>query len=93
MLAGEEGSAIRQSVERLTPVGRVGPPADIAGLVAFLCGPDAGFMTGAYLLMDGGIQDARPQPGPSDPRWEEWQRHRHAAQQRRERLQPLIDAR
>ena len=92
-LAGEEGSAIRQSVERLTPVGRVGSPADIAGLVAFLCGPDAGFMTGAYLLMDGGIQDARPQPGPNDPRWEELQRHRHATQQRRERLQPLIDAR
>ncbi len=92
-LAGEEGSAIRQAVERLTPVGRVGHPADIAGLVAFLCGPDAGFMTGSYLIMDGGMQDARPQPNPSDPRWEEWQRHQRAAQQRREQLQPLIDAR
>jgi NAD(P)-dependent dehydrogenase (short-subunit alcohol dehydrogenase family) len=92
-VAGEEGSAIRQAVERLTPVGRVGSPADIAGLVAFLCGPDAGFMTGAYLLMDGGLLDARPQPDASDPRWAEWQRHRQAAQQRRERLQPLIDAR
>jgi NAD(P)-dependent dehydrogenase (short-subunit alcohol dehydrogenase family) len=92
-LAGDEGSAIRQAVERLTPVGRVGSPADIAGLVAFLCGPDAGFMTGAYLLIDGGLLDARPQPGPSDPRWEELQRHRQAIQQRRERLQPLIDAR
>jgi NAD(P)-dependent dehydrogenase (short-subunit alcohol dehydrogenase family) len=92
-LAGEEGSTVRQAVERLTPVGRVGYPADIAGLVAFLCGPDAGFMTGSYLLMDGGIQDARPQPGPNDPRWEEWQRHRQAAQQRRARLQALIDAR
>jgi NAD(P)-dependent dehydrogenase (short-subunit alcohol dehydrogenase family) len=92
-LAGEEGSAIRQAVERLTPVGRVGHPADIAGLVAFLCGPDAGFMTGSYLIMDGGMQDARPQPSPSDPRWEEWQRHQRAAQQRRAQLQPLIDAR
>lgn len=92
-LAGEEGSTIRQAVERLTPVGRVGHPADIAGLVAFLCGPDAGFMTGSYLLMDGGIQDARPQPGASDPRWEEWQRHQHVAQQRRAQLQPLIDER
>jgi NAD(P)-dependent dehydrogenase (short-subunit alcohol dehydrogenase family) len=92
-LAGEEGSAIRQAVERLTPVGRVGYPADIAGLVAFLCSPDAGFMTGSYLIMDGGLQDARPQPDPSDPRWEEWQRHQRAAQQRRAHLQPLIDAR
>ena len=92
-MAGEEGSAIRQAVERLTPVGRVGSPADIAGLVAFLCGPDAGFMTGAYLLMDGGLLDARPQPDANDPRWQEWQRHAQAAQQRRARLQPLIDAR
>jgi NAD(P)-dependent dehydrogenase (short-subunit alcohol dehydrogenase family) len=93
MLAGEEGSPIRQAVERLTPVGRVGSPADIAGLVAFLCGPDAGFMTGAYLLMDGGMLDARPQPDASDPRWEEWQRHGREAQQRRDQLQPLIDER
>jgi NAD(P)-dependent dehydrogenase (short-subunit alcohol dehydrogenase family) len=49
-------------------VGRVGHPADIAGLMAFLCGPDAGFMMGAYLLMDGGLQDARLQPDASDPR-------------------------
>ncbi len=94
-LAGDEGSAIRQSVEQLTPVGRVGQPADIAGLVAFLCGPDAAFMTGSYLIMDGGLRDARrrPAPNPDDPRTEEFQRLRHEEQQRRQRLQPLIDAR
>ena len=95
VLAGDEESAIRKSVEQLTPVGRVGQPADIAGLVAFLCGPDAAFMTGSYLIMDGGLRDARPRlvPDPSDPRAQEFQRLMREAQQRRERLQPWIDER
>ena len=95
VLAGDEGSAIRKSVEQLTPVGRVGQPADIAGLVAFLCGPDAAFMTGSYLIMDGGLRDARPRlvPDTSDPRAQEFQRLMREAQQRRERLQPWIDER
>ena len=36
-----------------------GRPSDIAGLVAFLSGADSEFMTGSYLLMDGGLRDAR----------------------------------
>jgi len=37
------------------PVGRVGNPEDIAAAVAFLLSPDAGFMTGAELIIDGGM--------------------------------------
>lgn len=37
------------------PVGRVGRPEDVAGLVAWLAGPEAGFMTGANLVLDGGM--------------------------------------
>jgi NAD(P)-dependent dehydrogenase (short-subunit alcohol dehydrogenase family) len=37
------------------PVGRLGLPADIAGAAAFLCSDDAGFMTGANMIVDGGI--------------------------------------
>tara|TARA_B100002049_G_scaffold189791_1_gene146702 strand:+ start:93 stop:881 length:789 start_codon:yes stop_codon:yes gene_type:complete len=37
------------------PGGRVGRGDDIAGLVAFLCGPDAGFITGQTLVADGGM--------------------------------------
>ena len=94
-LAGDEGGAIRKSVEARTPAGRVGTPADIAGLISFLCGPDGSFMTGSYLIMDGGLRDARalgPQD-PNDPRLQEFQQHMAAGQQRRARLQPLIDER
>lgn len=38
-----------------TPLGRWGQPEDIAGAVAFLCMPAAGFITGQELVVDGGF--------------------------------------
>lgn len=38
----------------LTALGRYGKPEDIAAAVAFLVGPDAGYITGATLNVDGG---------------------------------------
>lgn len=95
MLAGREDGPIRRSVEEQTPVGRVGTPADVAGLVAFLCGPDASFMTGSYLLIDGGLRDARMAgaPDPQDPRTVEALELAAHEGRRRQRLQPLIDDR
>jgi NAD(P)-dependent dehydrogenase (short-subunit alcohol dehydrogenase family) len=37
------------------PAGRVGTPEDIAALVAFLVGPESGFITGAEFVVDGGV--------------------------------------
>jgi len=37
------------------PAGRVGTPSDIAAAVAFLLSETAGFMTGAELIIDGGM--------------------------------------
>ncbi len=37
------------------PAGRVGRPEDVAALVAHLVGPDGAFMTGANLVIDGGM--------------------------------------
>ncbi len=37
------------------PAGRVGRPEDIAGAAAYLVGDDAGFVTGATLVVDGGM--------------------------------------
>jgi NAD(P)-dependent dehydrogenase (short-subunit alcohol dehydrogenase family) len=37
------------------PLGRLGVPEDVAGAVAFLCGRDAGWITGQTLVLDGGV--------------------------------------
>ena len=38
-----------------TALGRLGDPADVAGAVRFLCSDEAAFITGAVLLVDGGL--------------------------------------
>jgi hypothetical protein len=37
------------------PAGRVGRPEDVAALVSWLLGSESGFMTGAELVLDGGM--------------------------------------
>jgi 3-oxoacyl-[acyl-carrier protein] reductase len=56
--ASEEAFAQRvESMRERTMVGRVGAPEDISAAVAFLVGPDAGFVTGQVLTVDGGRMD------------------------------------
>jgi 3-oxoacyl-[acyl-carrier protein] reductase len=38
-----------------TPLGRLGDAEDVAGAVRFLCSDEASFITGAVLLVDGGL--------------------------------------
>jgi NAD(P)-dependent dehydrogenase (short-subunit alcohol dehydrogenase family) len=47
-------SARRQSLAA-HPIGRLGTPVDIANGIVFLASDDAGFMTGAGLVVDGGM--------------------------------------
>jgi NAD(P)-dependent dehydrogenase (short-subunit alcohol dehydrogenase family) len=37
------------------PVKRVGEPREVAGLVYFLCGEEAGYITGSLYAVDGGL--------------------------------------
>lgn len=40
---------------RITPLGRMGEAREVAAAIAFLCSPDASFITGQDLVVDGGI--------------------------------------
>jgi 3-oxoacyl-[acyl-carrier protein] reductase len=44
-----------QQIVRRTPLGRLGTPQDVVGAVLFLLSPDAQFITGQVLVVDGGI--------------------------------------
>ena len=47
-------AAKRAQIERMHPVGRLGTPAEVGALCAFLCSPLAGFISGNTILIDGG---------------------------------------
>lgn len=54
-IAASTEADVRADLLRLVPLGRLGQPGDIAGVVAFLAGPDAEFMTGSEVVVDGGF--------------------------------------
>ena len=45
----------RDQVIRRTPLGRLGVPADVAGVALFLLSPASAYMTGQSLVVDGGV--------------------------------------
>lgn len=47
--------SIRTAVAAKIPLARFGAPDDIAAAVAFLAGPEAGYITGQVLVVDGGM--------------------------------------
>ncbi|MCU1590571.1 MAG: Glucose 1-dehydrogenase 2 [Frankiales bacterium] len=53
-LVRTEADAYAEGVERTIPMGRLAEPSDVAAACLMLCSPEARFITGADLYVDGG---------------------------------------
>ena len=53
-LAENYSEADRERWTRSVPLGRLGEPAEVAGLIAFLASPAGGYVTGTTIVVDGG---------------------------------------
>ena len=55
MTADHLPEAARAALMTQIPAGRIGKPEEVANAVAFLSGPDSGYITGAVLRVNGGL--------------------------------------
>lgn len=51
----ERDPSIERAVEKMIPMGRIGEPEEIAGVIAFLASDDASYVTGQTIFADGGM--------------------------------------
>lgn len=63
-MTGQEDESVLEGKDRPgIPVARPGDAREVAAVVAFLCGPDAGYVNGASWTVDGGMLQMGPQAG------------------------------
>ncbi|MFN3746653.1 MAG: glucose 1-dehydrogenase [Hyphomicrobiaceae bacterium] len=53
--AGDQGARVHEGLKRAIPLGRLGQPEDIAGIVTFLASEEAGYITGQVISVSGGL--------------------------------------
>ena len=54
-LQGQQGQKVHEGLKRAIPLGRLGQPDDIPGIVAFLASDDAAYITGQVISVSGGL--------------------------------------
>src|SRR5215217_6340594 len=62
-MTGQEDQDPHQQERVGIPLGRPGDAREIAAVISFLAGPKAGYVTGASLVVDGGMLQMGPQAG------------------------------
>jgi 3-oxoacyl-[acyl-carrier protein] reductase len=65
---GWMGPELAERIRAESPLGRLGRPEDSAALVAFLCSPGGGWITGQVLRCDGGFSAIRTSRRGREPR-------------------------
>jgi len=58
--AGADMGLLMKLLNTMTPMGRIGKPEEVAAVVLFLASDEAPFMTGAELVIDGGMMSMHP---------------------------------
>ncbi len=53
-------AVMKEAIEKMHPIPRLGTPDDAAALAAFLLGPDSSWITGQVIHLDGGRSTLRP---------------------------------
>ncbi|MEZ5857037.1 MAG: SDR family oxidoreductase [Hyphomicrobiaceae bacterium] len=57
------GNNTRYRTSGTSPLGRIGQPEDMAAVIAFLLGPDSGYVNGTVIPVDAGTSAAFVPPG------------------------------